>query len=276
MSKILKNTTGSDIIIADVGNVTIPASSQKTLDPINYWFWARSSDVVVHVGSGDLVVNDGTSDLSANDGMKLLQGIFPNPVGIASGVDGTEIGHKDDALKIVGGDDGVADDPEPAKNVVYKDVKLKNGSNDSMDINGSSTPQNFDFAPGAGEVWYVEKMCIFLDDPGSMDRNDFGSINGGGLNNGVQILIRTKGTEYEHANLQDNMDINFSFSKTVGTYGEYNGGFWNEEDVYTGECYFTNPIKLDGDQSDYVRFRIRDNITGLDEMKVSLRLWRVI
>jgi hypothetical protein len=97
MSKILKNTTGSPVDISDVG-VTVPASSQITIPPTDYLLYADSDNVITLVGAGTLVVNDGSSDLGINEGSKLLQGIFPNPIGI-QGADGTQIGNNGDSLK---------------------------------------------------------------------------------------------------------------------------------------------------------------------------------
>jgi hypothetical protein len=75
MAKILKNTTGSNIVISDVG-VTLPASSDTTITPTDYLLWASSDDIIVHVGTGDVIVNDGTNDLSPSQGISLLQGNF--------------------------------------------------------------------------------------------------------------------------------------------------------------------------------------------------------
>lgn len=99
MSKIVKNTTGSTYDVNDVG-ISIAASSQYTIPPQDYLLWAASDDVITGIGSGDLVINDGSSDLSINDGTKLIQGIFPNPVGI-EGSDGTQIGNVGDSLKTI-------------------------------------------------------------------------------------------------------------------------------------------------------------------------------
>jgi hypothetical protein len=77
MSKILVNTTGSDIFIPDTG-VTVPQSPGTYLiDPQNYLLWGGSSDVVIYVGSGDIVVNDGSIDLAPAEGMAHLQGNYP-------------------------------------------------------------------------------------------------------------------------------------------------------------------------------------------------------
>ena len=76
MSKIVKNITLSPITLSDVG-VTIPASDQYTIPPVDYLLWAESSDTVTNVGSGDLVINDGSVDLNISDGIDLVKGIYP-------------------------------------------------------------------------------------------------------------------------------------------------------------------------------------------------------
>lgn len=77
MSKILKVVGGSPIVIADTG-VTLPASPTTfTIDPMDYWLWAASSNIVTQIGSGAVVVNDGSADLSIADGVDLIKGIFP-------------------------------------------------------------------------------------------------------------------------------------------------------------------------------------------------------
>ena len=99
VSKILKNNTASPVSISDVGQV-VPASGQLTIQPTDYWLYAASDDVITFIGDSTLTVNDGTSDLTINNGAKLIQEIFPNPVGVAAGDDGTPIGHVGDSLKV--------------------------------------------------------------------------------------------------------------------------------------------------------------------------------
>lgn len=81
MSKILKNTTGSIVFIADVGQ-SVPASGQLTIDTSDYDKYAGSSDTVVYIGNGTLVVNDGSFDLNISDGVDLIKGLFPSAVEI--------------------------------------------------------------------------------------------------------------------------------------------------------------------------------------------------
>lgn len=79
MSKIVRNTSGSDILVTDTG-ITVAASSSYTIPPQDYPLWAASSNAITYVGAGTLVVNDGTSDLSIANGTALLQGSFPSTV----------------------------------------------------------------------------------------------------------------------------------------------------------------------------------------------------
>lgn len=101
MSKILKNNTASPVNITDVGQI-VPASGQLTIQPTDYLLYADSDNTLTFIGDSTLTVNDGSVDLGIADGAKLIQGIFPNPVGIAAGDDGTPIGHVGDSLKVTG------------------------------------------------------------------------------------------------------------------------------------------------------------------------------
>ena len=73
MSKILKNTTVSDVPIQDTG-FTVPASGQIEIDVPQYSNFANSSNVITLIADGTLVVNDGTNDLSISNGIDLLKG----------------------------------------------------------------------------------------------------------------------------------------------------------------------------------------------------------
>lgn len=78
MSKILKNTTTSNIEIFNLG-ITIFALDQVTITTDEFLLLA-SEDVVSEltplINSGDIVVNDGINDLLAEKGIEYIQ--FPN------------------------------------------------------------------------------------------------------------------------------------------------------------------------------------------------------
>jgi hypothetical protein len=99
MSKILKNTTASAILITDTGVLLAASPATYTIPATDYLLWAASSDIVTNVGSGDVIVNDGSSDLSISDGIDLIKGIFPRK--ILGATDNTPIGNISDQLKVI-------------------------------------------------------------------------------------------------------------------------------------------------------------------------------
>lgn len=69
MPKILKNTTGSAVPVADTG-VTIAASANYTIIPQDFPLWATSVNVDPLITAGTLIVNDGYDDLDPETGKK--------------------------------------------------------------------------------------------------------------------------------------------------------------------------------------------------------------
>jgi hypothetical protein len=87
MSKILKNQTGSPILISDVG-ISVPASpASYTINVTDYLLWAASSNLVTQIGNGNIIVNDGANNLSISDGTDLIKGQFPSSIRITDGTD---------------------------------------------------------------------------------------------------------------------------------------------------------------------------------------------
>jgi len=169
-------------------------------------------------------------------------------------------------------------DPVPGQDVIYTIENVLRNGNKSMDVNGSVTPRDYDYTPPVGEVMYLENISFMFRDVGTMDTTDFGAI-AGVLANGVQVLIRSKGTEYEITNIVDNMDVVSSFPSTFTPVSDNAGairGMLDEEDVYVGNMFFKTPIKLDNSTGDYVRFRIRDDIRGLNDFESRIKAWRII
>lgn len=73
MAKILKNTTGSPIEIADTG-VTLAASpTTYTIPQQDYDLWGASTNVISYITAATIVVNDGYDDLKPIAGLMHLQ-----------------------------------------------------------------------------------------------------------------------------------------------------------------------------------------------------------
>ena len=75
LSKILKNTTGSDIEL-EVTGITVPASGQEEIRVEEYLEFAKDESVTEidpYLSSGDLVLNDGTNDLDYDTAIRFLE-----------------------------------------------------------------------------------------------------------------------------------------------------------------------------------------------------------
>lgn len=174
--------------------------------------------------------------------------------------------------------DGIAIDPRPLYSLVHVDGRLTNASSTDMTVNGSSTAVDFVAGPPAGQIWYVSQISILIDDVGSSDGTDFGSITGG-LTNGVQVIQDVSSTEYVLTNMQDNHDLALCFSQhpllPIRPGGEGSAaGFLDGENIYMGTKNIEPYVKLVGDNSDQLIFRVRDNLTTVGSLEAMFRAWR--
>lgn len=161
------------------------------------------------------------------------------------------------------------------KDVIYQSPFLLNSGSEDMNVDGSVTPLNFDFAPSLGETFFVKSLTFLILDTGTTDPGDFGAITGA-LTNGLQFLIRSSGTEYEITNLKTNADIEVSLIQGIGSLPGNPAGWMNNLDWRSGKIEFNIPIRLDGDTSDYVRFKVRDDLTGIGQMCAAILIFRKI
>jgi len=165
--------------------------------------------------------------------------------------------------------------PVLSSNVMYKDILLANAGSVEMNVNGSGTNVNFDFTPATGSTFYLETLGIIIIDNGLMTNTNFGAITGS-LNQGIQLLIRSQGTEYEETIIKDNTDLLLTFTGGVGGGMPGATGFMNTDDFFNGKMTFERPIKLDGNQGDYIRIKVRDNLATLDMFRSIAHIWRII
>lgn len=268
MSKILINNTASAVNISDVGQV-VPASGQLTINPPDYLLYADSSDVVTLVGNGTLTVNDGSSNLSISDGIDLIKGIFPSAVNIEGSTDSTKIGNVGDRLKV---DANISAGPiVPNQSVVSSIDFLVNGSNKSMDVNGSSTAVVFQLEVPVGQTWYITELRMFLADGEIKKRNEFGAINQ--LINGFLVEYEISSNDYQHSNSQNNVDLSLTFPSYQDN-GNQNNNLAADKDSFYGRDDLQVPVCLQA--GDKIKATVRDDLTGLDELVMSVQYYRTV
>lgn len=148
MPKILKNQTGSDVTLKDVGQ-TVPASGNLTISIDRYTDYAESPDTEAKINDATLVMNDGADDLSAADGVDHLK--FPEKemkskrhLGKKNHIDGLELSFNTVAkIDIAAGhcrDDG-------------NDKWLELSSTKTVDLSTSGT-NGLDTGSEAADTWY--------------------------------------------------------------------------------------------------------------------------
>lgn len=168
---------------------------------------------------------------------------------------------------------GISISPIPSIGIVpYMRNLQTSGLVKDQNVNGSVTPVNFDFAPASGEKFYIEQLIFAIDDGGNAPPTAYGGI-AGGLPNGVQVILHLNGVDYEMVNLKNNSDILMTFSESIQVEG---GSFLNFSKGFAGRVNFATNITLDGTLGDYIRMRIRDNLSKIDYQRSGIQVFQVL
>lgn len=187
-------------------------------------------------------------------------------VNLNGNTDNTQIGNVGDRLKV----DSVLSNV-PSDNVMYISKQMLNGASALMNVNGSVTPQNFLYTVPADTVYYLESISIIISDTGTPTAAKFGDLVA--LTNGVRLQIKSSGTTYDVYNFKTNGELTMFFNNV---FIPPTAGWLNDTDLLVGTVKFEKPIKLNGANSDFVQFTIRDNLTGLNTFISNINMWRVI
>lgn len=154
---------------------------------------------------------------------------------------------------------------------VPKNAFLLNGSSSEMAVNGSSTPVEFSFTPASGETWVLSSLSILIMDSGLTLYSYFGAINSG-LTNGLQLILGINGNTYEIANVKNNAELVLTFSSDSTIMPP--SGFLEVGDAYMGTFKFSAPILLSNSTGDFIKIKVRDNLTGLTTLMAKAMLHR--
>lgn len=139
--------------------------------------------------------------------------------------------------------------PIPSENLAWEFPTLLNGAVENMGVDGSVVNQIFSFAPVASQIVYVKDLNMYLADIGALVFDKFGSSTV--LTNGLLIEFQTNGILRTISNLFRNPDISACFH-----HGGSSSGV-----TYQGKMEFGSLVRLDGDQSDFIRATVRDDLS---------------
>lgn len=152
--------------------------------------------------------------------------------------------------------------------VKYVILPFENEGSSDMTVDGSGTPVIFLLGPAAGEIWFVERVTLLSKDSGNLDLNEFGS--GPALSNGLRIEVQSNNVAINDFVFKNNQEL-------INT-----SDMFLEIDQFTGasllmyQFIFKETITLFGDQGDFVRFTVQDNLNGLQVLNTSLKKYEVI
>lgn len=152
-------------------------------------------------------------------------------------------------------------------------VNFLNSGSPSMLVNGSTTPVAFSIAPSGSEVWYVQSVCITILDSGAMDYNKFGTLSA--LTNGLTFEIKVNGVTTEVCNCQTNMELMGHFHDSPFTINS-TAGFLSNSDTYIGQMIFDPPFVLYASAGDMLQFRVRDNLTSVDYLRIFAHYYKEV
>lgn len=149
---------------------------------------------------------------------------------------------------------------------------FKDRSSPDMSVDGSETDVLFSYAPTGSDVDCVLGMSLLILDPGTMGPTNFGSISE--LTNGLKLEYQSQGADQvDVMNLKNNLDITcFCAAKSADFAAQGSSlvttGWLDTADIFVGTLRFIdNGVMLKASESDYIRWRVRDDLTGIEHLR---------
>jgi len=155
----------------------------------------------------------------------------------------------------------------PATAVEYKTVNLLNGASAEQTVNGATTPVEFTYTPGSGEIWFVEEVSFTISDGGAPAENTYGAL--AALTNGTTLVIKSNGTTTTLSTMKNNMDILMTFAD-----GLWDPSSYMSVKLLKGSIVFHNAFTVQNSTSDYIKVIVNDDLTGLNYQRCRIKLWR--
>jgi|SRR6478609_1319182 len=143
-------------------------------------------------------------------------------------------------------------------------ANLLNGAVSNMAVNGSVTPQNFDFAPTtATERFQIFESSFILSTAGNVNELITKFADFAPLTNGLDLSFLFSGQTYSLTGLiKNNFDLYRVFVDETVQIGNGN------RTVMIGRQWHDPPIIFQ--PNDRFRVTVRDNLTGLTAMGITL------
>jgi len=141
-------------------------------------------------------------------------------------------------------------------------VKLTNGTNKNMNVNGSVTPVIFEAKPPVGKKWKITRMVGYLEGVNPFSAETFADLIA--LPNGVEIILNGKVITTWNTNRDIASQIPvLTAPKALGKEDRTLSGVWNIKEV------FGNSILVDDENG--VQFKIQDDLSTITAFYVTVQ-----
>lgn len=199
--------------------------------------------------------------------------------------DGTGSGNdakvtSDNALKVSTVDISISDQTIDDLTVKkqYRDWLRNSAGSADMNVDGSSTPVEFEETAEASKVkWLTSWRLIMHDESMELDTNDFRRFGTAaiapGLTNGIECYFKQGGRK---------VDVFLENVKMIGNFLDYADGYLNlinaisaQGDYLSFDFIFDQPVVLPAGSNDSIIMKISDDLSSLALMKVVIRGWQV-
>lgn len=141
-------------------------------------------------------------------------------------------------------------------------LKLANGTNKNMNVNGSVTPVVFEAKPPHGKKWRITRMVGYLEGVNPFSAEKFADLTA--LTNGVEVLINGKVITTWNTNRDIASQIPvLTAPKALGKEDRTLAGVWSLKEV------FGNAILVDDENG--IQFKIKDNLTAITAFNVTVQ-----
>ena len=149
----------------------------------------------------------------------------------------------------------------------YMDTVGDGSGTRNQNVDGSTTPIDFYIKPGAGEVLRIARLITSIRDSGTFDSGGWGNNGGNPLNNGIELFVKQNGVE----NNFTEEPIRSHYDLATTSYDLAHNNWGSGDEFAVSRFTFTKsgqPIRLIGDNGDWIRLRIADNLSYLVDQRV--------
>lgn len=159
----------------------------------------------------------------------------------------------------------VINDEFPSRHVLLRRLTEDGlGVNDNANGNYAIVNKTFSAAPPAGEIWYISRIMVYVQDTGNFDATLYG--NGIVMANGYHSWHTHKG--HDHVLMPAEAGVKSTGDLAANMFGIQHEAFGTGDEWLAAPFIFEDiggPVVLNGDDNESFNVEFRDDLTGLNK-----------